>query len=683
MNPKKSKKILLVIMALNMILSIMPVNMAYALSEWTNVGNEAFSIDKTNIPSLKVDNGTPYLAFTSETNGYKATVMKYDGSSWVTVGSPDFSSGPIYQLSLDVDNGTPYVSYYTYDYDNENNDHNGVTVMKYDGSNWVNVGNPGFAGGMIADPSLIVDNGTPYVVFADDANGNKATVMKYDGSDWVNIGSPGFSQEQINAPAITMDNGTFYVAYIDVPNGEAPSRAVVKKYDGSNWVTVGNPSLDKVFCPSLNIDNGTPYIAYAYGDNLDKIAVMKYDGNNWVTVGSPKISDGKVYAAPSLDVYNGTPYVAYTDGKSSDDSHKMIVKKYDGSNWVTVGSPNLAKGSIFGTSFQMGNDIPYVAYTDTADNDKITVRKFCSLPVSVTRLWGPTRVETALAIAKAEYPGTISNVILTTADNYPDALTGSVLAAKLNAPILLAGGKESEQRKLLDYLQTSLDQSGSIYILGGATASGSDLVEKLTAAGYQNIIRISGIDRYDTSAQIAGEIGSETGTPVVLASGENYADALAISSVAAEKQYPVLLVAKEGLSETIKTKLAAIKPEKVYIIGGEGAISPRVKEQAARITGLGEDSMIRISGSDRYETSLSVAKHFNTGGTVCLATGTNYPDALAGSVYAAKRKAPIILAGDQLSAEAIEYLLSIKCNEAALFGGEAVISKEIQEQLER
>ncbi|ADY55746.1 putative cell wall binding repeat 2-containing protein [Syntrophobotulus glycolicus DSM 8271] len=84
---------------------------------------------------------------------------------------------------------------------------------------------------------------------------------------------------------------------------------------------------------------------------------------------------------------------------------------------------------------------------------------------------------------------------------------------------------------------------------------------------------------------------SKTGTPVILVSGGNYADALVISSAAA-KQYPILLFSPNGLKEKIRTKLAAIKPVKVYIIGGEGAIRLKVKEQAAQITGL-EVSMRR------------------------------------------------------------------------------------------
>lgn len=52
----------------------------------------------------------------------------------------------------------------------------------------------------------------------------------------------------------------------------------------------------------------------------------------------------------------------------------------------------------------------------------------------VTLLAGLTRVDTALEIAKASYTGKFTNVILATADNYPDTLAGNVFAYKLKAP---------------------------------------------------------------------------------------------------------------------------------------------------------------------------------------------------------------------------------------------------------
>ncbi len=300
----------------------------------------------------------------------------------------------------------------------------------------------------------------------------------------------------------------------------------------------------------------------------------------------------------------------------------------------------------------------------------------------VTRLAGESRVDTALAIAQAEYPGKIENAILATADNFPDALAGSVLAYKVNAPMLLVGSSAADQEKVLDYLKSNLAPSGTVYILGGTAAVSSTMESDVQAGGFTHITRITGADRYETSAKIADQLAVKAGTPLVLVSGGNYPDALSISSVAAQMQLPILLVQNDGISDSVSQEIAAIKPSKVYIIGGEGVISSAVGSQVAQLTGLAQTNIVRIGGADRYATSLAVAQYFNLNGqSVCVATGNNFSDALAGSVYAAEHNAPIILADWSLPDQVVNYMKSRNLTGATIFGGEAAVSKGIEQQL--
>lgn len=208
-----------------------------------------------------------------------------------------------------------------------------------------------------------------------------------------------------------------------------------------------------------------------------------------------------------------------------------------------------------------------------------------STPITgVNRLAGQGQVDTALTIAKANYTGTLSNVVLATANNYPDALAGSVLAYKLNAPILLVGSSEADQEKVLDYMKSNLDPTGTVYILGGTAVVSADMEAKVKADGLSQITRLNGTDRYETSVKIADQLKVKSGTPIVLAYGGNYPDALSISSIVAEMQYPILLVQKDGLNDEVKNEIAAIKPSKVYIIGGEGVISSAVESQVEQTT---------------------------------------------------------------------------------------------------
>ncbi|MGI1660501.1 MAG: cell wall-binding repeat-containing protein [Desulfitobacterium sp.] len=300
----------------------------------------------------------------------------------------------------------------------------------------------------------------------------------------------------------------------------------------------------------------------------------------------------------------------------------------------------------------------------------------------IQRLAGESRVDTALAIAKANYTAQLQNVVLATASNYPDALAGSVLSYKLNAPILLVGSTEAEQKKILDYLKTNLDSAGTVYILGGTGVVGQGIENKISEAGFGKITRVSGQNRSETALKIADQLEVPTGRPLILVNETNYADALSISSSAAAAQSPILLVEKDGFSAAVRQKITDIKPIKVYLIGGEGVISSKVSHQVREITGLNEDNIIRLGGEDRYATSLAVAKYFNLSGqSTCLATGKNFPDALAGSVYAANYNAPIILVDDNIPDETKEYLKTRNMTGAVIFGGEGVMGKKIEQEL--
>ncbi len=300
----------------------------------------------------------------------------------------------------------------------------------------------------------------------------------------------------------------------------------------------------------------------------------------------------------------------------------------------------------------------------------------------VNRLAGLTRVDTALAIAKAAFPGKVNHVILATAGNYPDALAGSVLAYQLNAPILLVGSTEADQAKVIEYINNSMDKAGEVYILGGTGVVGADMEAKIVAKGFNYITRLAGKDRYETALKIAERLGVKTGTPIILAYGESYPDALSVSSIAARMQSPIFLVPKDGLSKDIKEAMTKIRPAKVYLIGGTGVISTAVAAQTAQLTSLDQTNIVRIAGQDRYETSLAVAQYFNeAGGSLCLATGNNFPDALAGSVYAAKRNAPILLVDSSLSNSLSEYVKARNLTGMTLFGGEGAVTKNIEEQL--
>ncbi|WML36689.1 cell wall-binding repeat-containing protein [Clostridium sp. OS1-26] len=300
----------------------------------------------------------------------------------------------------------------------------------------------------------------------------------------------------------------------------------------------------------------------------------------------------------------------------------------------------------------------------------------------LNRFWGQDRIDTAIAIAKANFTGKVSNVVLAASSNFPDALSGSPLAYKLNAPIILVGDTEADQAKVINYIKENVDSTGKIYILGGYGVVTKAFEDKVTASGYSSVKRLGGADRYETSAKIAKELSVAENTPVIIASGENYPDALSISSIAAVNGYPILLVSKDSISDLIIEQLKIIKPGKVFIVGLQGAVGSAVESQIPQLLGKNADIITRIGGQNRYETSIEIAKYFNlAGNNVCIATGNSFPDAVAGSIYAAKHNSPVILVDRALTEAQKQYIIDRKTTGIAIFGGEGVVNKNIESQL--
>lgn len=296
------------------------------------------------------------------------------------------------------------------------------------------------------------------------------------------------------------------------------------------------------------------------------------------------------------------------------------------------------------------------------------------------RLSGINRYETAIRIAEAYNSGTVDQIMLASGLNFPDALSGSVLATKRSAPILLVGSTPEESRETLAYIQNHLSKNGSITILGGPGAVDESFIKVFEDMGYpeEKIVRLWGSSRYATNQAINEELVVAEGTPIVIASGNGFADALSISSIAAAKGYPIILTDSILPAEAEKMILK-ISPSKVYIAGGEGAVSPAIRLRIQNLTGLGDQQITRIGGESRYTTSINIARHFNlTGDSIFFASGENFPDALAGSVLAARENAPILLISPQEWLEAKHYMDGTPALNQVILGGSGVLGEDLK-----
>lgn len=190
------------------------------------------------------------------------------------------------------------------------------------------------------------------------------------------------------------------------------------------------------------------------------------------------------------------------------------------------------------------------------------------------------------------------------------------------------------------------------------------------------VSRIAGADRYATAAAIArSSFGSGVGVAYV-ATGANYPDALAAIPLAARTSSPLLLTHLSGAPAATTNELARLAPGRIVVLGGTAAVSEAVIAQLRSYT---TGTVSRIAGADRYGTAAAVAGAFAPGrAATFLATGTAYPDALAGGPAAALLDVPLLLvAPDRVPAPTAAQLDRIRPERLVVLGGLAAVRDEV------
>src|SRR5690606_4499747 len=127
---------------------------------------------------------------------------------------------------------------------------------------------------------------------------------------------------------------------------------------------------------------------------------------------------------------------------------------------------------------------------------------------------------------------------------------------------------------------------------------------------------------------------------VFLATGEDYPDALVGAALAGSVGGPVLLTRLGSLPAPTQSELTRLAPSQVFVFGGPGAISQAVLDEVAALTGA---TVTRLSGVNRYATAAVIAEEFSSASVVYVATGENFPDALAGAARAGALDGPVLL----------------------------------------
>lgn len=203
--------------------------------------------------------------------------------------------------------------------------------------------------------------------------------------------------------------------------------------------------------------------------------------------------------------------------------------------------------------------------------------------------------------------------------------------------------------------------------------------------------RISGDDRYKTAFEIA-KIKYDNPDTVIIVRGDgpakaaNIVDGLTASGLAGALDAPILLVEQERIPEWTKAALKFLNPKKVIIIGGESAVSKDVVLELEKEFDLSVD---RIQGKDRYETAANTAKKMAKAvGNMAIIVGgndENLVDSLTAGPLATKGY-PILLVNNQkneVPEATLKAIQELEIDELIIIGGEAAVSKKIEEELEK
>ncbi|GAB4277537.1 MAG: hypothetical protein Kow0056_09080 [Coriobacteriia bacterium] len=204
---------------------------------------------------------------------------------------------------------------------------------------------------------------------------------------------------------------------------------------------------------------------------------------------------------------------------------------------------------------------------------------------------------------------------------------------------------------------------------------------------------VSGTDRYSTAVKASKEAfpnglmdDKEGYKSVVVATGENWPDALGGSALAGAVGGPMLLVRTDSLPSSVASEIERLGAERVFVVGGPKAVSAGVFQALGAVSGVTE--VERVSGTDRYATANAVARRtvellYSYDGDALLATGLNFPDSLAAAPLAACLHIPLFLTPptslDTRTRAAMQDV-GVSRN-VYLLGGEKALTSAVQSQV--
>lgn len=288
------------------------------------------------------------------------------------------------------------------------------------------------------------------------------------------------------------------------------------------------------------------------------------------------------------------------------------------------------------------------------------------------RVGGEDRVGTAIEVMKS-FKGWSKTAIVVAKDSYADAMSAAPLAGALKAPVLLTDPGSIDSR-----VTAALKAGGftKVTVIGGDKAVSATALQQLDQAGL-GTARIAAEDRYMTSVMVAmatqKALGNAAG-PIMVATGNNFADALAAGTAAARNQGVVILTKGGQIPPSVKDFLdKAASVSKIVAVGGPAVAAVQSAEVPAT----------PILGSDRYETTSKLMDQFMGKPTgAVLVTGEKFADSMTVAALAGITGKTLLATPSNTLAPAVQSYLEEHKEDLSgkplnVIGGEQAVAPEV------
>lgn len=224
-------------------------------------------------------------------------------------------------------------------------------------------------------------------------------------------------------------------------------------------------------------------------------------------------------------------------------------------------------------------------------------------------------------------------------------------------------------------------------LLGSLSVAGTPASLAAAAEGPE---RVAGQDRWATAVAVADRahpVGDGTGGLVVVATGQDWPDALSAGAAAAALDAPLLLTGRDALPEATRAAVDSRGPDEVLVVGGRAAVTDEGVDALSRAAGPDDGSgpqVYRAAGPDRFATAVALAdRAFPDGADVVhVVSGATFADALGAGAAAARLGGPVLLSTpDALPLATADALVRLGPERVVLVGGTAALGSGVEEQL--